>query len=239
MNMAPFTPDMSAEAAGLLARRHQRDRLALPELPARFEDPAVSARAIRSLLAKKGAAGFAALHKGRLCAYLLGETIAQPWGRSGYVDMPGYALADGESPALFQDLYAHLGDHWNGRGCFNHYVYLCAADAPAIDAWFNLGFGKERIAALLDLRAVDLPEVTDPPGITIRRVVKGDNAYLAGLSDTIWRQQTRAPRWHPFLPEDAQVHADGWAEIADSETDLAFLAFESPQGGRDTALAGV
>ena len=40
-------------------------------------------------------------------------------------------------------------------------------------ALFDLGFGKERVDALLDLRTLDIPEVEEPTGITIRQAGQG------------------------------------------------------------------
>ena len=85
--------------------------------------------------------------------------MTQAWGRCGYVYLPGYAVANGESPALIQDLYVLLGDEWLKKGCFNHYLYISAADEQVIDALFDLGFGKERVDALMDLRTAVIPEV--------------------------------------------------------------------------------
>ena len=217
---------MLPDASVMLAERHRRHRLRFPELPARFEDPQAAAKAIAAHLGRPGASGFAALRNEKLIAYLIGETSTQPWGRCGYSYLPDYGLAVGESPHVIQDLYALLGETWNQRGCFNHYAYVSTADADIVETWFDLGFGKERVDALLDVRAAHIPEVSDAAGIDIRRVVKGDNQHLADLSDTIWRHQTRAPRWHPITPEEAMQQPQGWAEIADTASDLAYLAFE-------------
>ena len=220
---------MIPDASVLLAQRHNRNRIRLPELPVRFEEAQVTAKALETSLAKNNASGFVALRDGKLLAYLIGETTTQPWGRCGYIYLPGYGLAEGENPEIVQDLYALLGEEWNQKGCFNHYAYICAADMDIMDAWFTLGFGKERVDALLDLRTVEIPEVENPTGIEIRRVVKGDNDYLSSLSDTIWRHQTKAPRWHPMIPEEITKQSEGWAEIADSESDIAYLAFEGKE----------
>ena len=225
MDYLPFNAGMIPDASVLLAQRHYRNRIRLHELPARFEQMQVTAKAIETLLAKRNASGFAALRDGKFVAYLIGETTTQPWGRCGYISMPAYGLAEDESPEIIQDLYALLGEQWNQMGCFNHYAYICAADTEIVEAWFNLGFGKERVDALLDLRTAEIPKVEDPTGVEIRRVVKGDGHFLASLSDTIWRHQTRAPRWHPITPEEIMKQPEGWAEIAETETDMAFLAF--------------
>lgn len=226
MNYLRFTEKMIPDASVLLARRHSRDRFELPELPVRFETVTETVKAIHTFQARQSASGFAAMHDGKLIAYLIGETIVQPWGRCGYIYLPGYGLAEGETPEIIQDLYALLGEEWNQKGCFRHYTYICAADKDIVKTWFNLGFGKERVDALLDLRRAKIPDIDMPAGISIRRVVKGDNEYLSNLSDTIWRHQTKAPRWHPMTPEEIMEQPEGWAGIADTESDMAYLAFE-------------
>ena len=158
---------------------------------------------------------------------MIGETATQSWGRSGYVYLPGYAVAGGESPALIQDLYTLLGEEWVKRGCFNHYLYISAADTQVIDALFDLGFGKERVDALLDLRTAVIPEVEEPAGITIRQAGKGDNEHLAGLSDVIMRALAQAPYWHPTVPEDWDELREGWAELADDKEWTVWLALEN------------
>src|SRR5688572_24711552 len=103
--LIPFTKDLLPEAGRLLSERHGHNRRVLPELPTRFEDASIASKAIETLWNKKSAGGFAALRDEKLVAYLIGETTTHPWGRSGYVYLPGYAVDEGESPALIQDLY--------------------------------------------------------------------------------------------------------------------------------------
>jgi len=225
--LIPFTKQLLPEAGKLLGERHQHNRLLLPELPARFEEAPVATKAIEALLAKKTTNGFASIRDGKLVAYLIGETMTQAWGRSGYAYLPGYALAEGESPALIQDLYTLLGDEWVKKGCFNHYLYISAADTQVIEALFDLGFGKERVDALLDLRTAAIPQVEEPVGITIRQAGKGDNDYLGSLSDVIFRALAEAPNWHPTVPEDWDELREGWSELADDKEWTVWLALEN------------
>src|SRR6266508_6191983 len=106
----PFTEEIIPDAGTLLATRHACDRKNLPLLPARFEDPQIAAKAIETLWHEKFSSGYAAFRDGNLTAYLIGDFTVQPWARSGYVYLPGYALADGEGIATLQDLYALLGE---------------------------------------------------------------------------------------------------------------------------------
>jgi GNAT superfamily N-acetyltransferase len=215
---------MIPDAGRLLAERHKRNRAGLPSLPVRFEEPGMAIDAIRSLWMGKSKSGYAAFREGRLVAYLIGGTTTNPWGRSGYVYLPGYALAEGEKPTLLQDLYALLGDDWVRDGNFNHYLYISAADQDVVNAMFDLGFGKERVDALLDLGSLDIPGVEVPTGVTIRQAGTGDNAHLGSLSDVIFRALGKAPYWHPTVPEDWDDLHEGWSELADDKEWTVWLA---------------
>jgi hypothetical protein len=61
----PFTEEMIPEAGSLLAERHKRNRTKLPLLPARFEDSAVSTKAVETLWQKKFKNGYAAFRDGK------------------------------------------------------------------------------------------------------------------------------------------------------------------------------
>jgi hypothetical protein len=157
--LLPFTNEMIPDAGRLLAHRQKCDRELLSLLPARFEDTDVAAKAIEALWQEKHRNGYAAFRDGRMVAYLIGEITFPTWGRSGNVYLPGYAVAMDENVAIIQDLYALIGDDWVRKGCFNHYLYISAADNRVVEALFDIGFGKERVDALMDLRAVEIPEV--------------------------------------------------------------------------------
>jgi ribosomal protein S18 acetylase RimI-like enzyme len=225
----PFTGEMIPAAAKLLSQRHKRNLQHLLLLPARFEETLVAQKAFETLWQEKLKGGYAAFYKGRMTAYLIGETATNPWGRSGSVYLAGCAMADGENPRIIQDLYAVLGDDWVRKGCFNHYLYLSALDADVISAMFDLGFGKERVDALLDLRSLNIPKVEKPSGVVIRKAGPGDNEYLGSLSNTIFRALAKSPYWHPTVPEDWDELREGWSELADDKEWTVWLALENRQ----------
>jgi len=225
----PFTQEMIPAAAKLLSQRHKRNRMRLPLLPARFEEPEVAVRAIEALWQEKLKGGYAAFCNGAMTAYLIGKTTTDPWGRAGYVYLPGFALAGGESPRLLQDLYAELGNDWGKKGCFNHYLYVSAQDADVVAALFDLGFGKERVDALLDLGSLSSSTVEKPSGVTVRKAGPGDNDHLGSLSDTIFRALAQPPNWHPTVPEDWDELREGWSELADDQEWTVWLALEKDQ----------
>ncbi|MFZ5810169.1 MAG: GNAT family N-acetyltransferase [Chloroflexota bacterium] len=224
--ITPFAEEHLPAAGRLLAQRHCANRARFPLLPARFEDPETAVKAVAALWQKKFKSGYAAFRGGHLVAYLLGDAYVQPWARCGYVYLPGYALAAGESPALIQDLYARLGENWVRRGIFSHGLYVSAAEPALVEALFDLGFGKERVDALLDLRALDIPAVQLPAGVTIRQAVPGDNALIGGFSDRIFRALAEAPYWHPTPPEEWDELLEGWSELPDDAEWALWMAME-------------
>ena len=221
-----FSKEMIPEAAGLLAQRHACNRQALPLLPPRFAEPQAAEKAVGAVWGKKFKHGYAAFRGGRMSAYLIGEYMVNPWGRCGYVYLPGCGLAEGEKPSMLQDLYARLGDEWLKHGVFSHAAYVSAADRPVIEAFFNMGFGKERVDALLDLRTLDIPQLADPDGVTIRIAGKGDNHHLGSVSHLIMDALSSAPYWHPVPPEDYLELKEGWSELADDEEWTVWMALE-------------
>lgn len=225
----PFTNEMIPEAGQLLAERHKYNREILSLLPARFEDVKIASKAIETVWQEKYTKGFAAFRNGGVIAYLIGQTSTNPWGRSGYVYLPGYAVANYEDASVIQDLYALLGDVWVNKGCFNHYLYINAADRKIIEALFNVGFGKERVDALLDFRTLEIPDVEKPAGVTARKAGMGDNAHLGSLSNVIFRALAKPPYWHPTVPEDWDELHEGWSELADQKEWTVWLALDKKE----------
>ncbi len=229
LDIKPFTEEMIPRAGQLLAQRHKRNRANFPLLPIRFEETQISEGAVRSTWQAKLKHGYAAFRDGQMIGYLIGEHVVQPWGRCGYVYLPGYALADDESATVLQDLYAHLGDDWVRAGVFSHGLYVSAADVDIIQAWFDIGFGKERVDAMLDLRPLDIPKVDDPTDVTVRRAGKGDSEHLGNLSHIIMEALSNPPYWHPTIPEDYPELREGWSELADDQEWKVWLALEKDE----------
>ena len=66
IEVVPFHEGLLPAAAELLARRHARDRLAMPLLAARFETTRSALRAVRDVWHRPWTRGAAALREGRL-----------------------------------------------------------------------------------------------------------------------------------------------------------------------------
>ena len=202
---------MLPEAGKLLAKRHICNRQVLPLLPARYEDAEDASNAIENLWQSKFRNGYAAFRNGEILAYLIGDFEDQPWARSGYVYLPGYVLAGGESVAILQDLYALLGEDWVRRGIFSHNLYISAADKEVIQGLFAIGLGMERVDGLLDLRTLEIPNLDEPQGITIRRAGKDDRDRAASVAYVMLDALASAPYWLPIAPEALHDFKERWS----------------------------
>ncbi len=226
IEIKPFTEAMVPLAGQLLAKRHQQNCSHFPLLPMRFEEDPTAMRAVQAIWQGKAKHGYAAFRDEEMIAYLLGEQVIQAWGRCAYVNLPGYALKEGESMTILQDLYAQLGDDWVKAGVFSHGVYVSAAEPKVIEGFFNIGFGKERVDALVDLRSIEIPALENNKNIYIRRAGKGDNENLGNLSHIIMEALSNPPYWHPTIPEDYPELKEGWSELADDQEWKVWLALE-------------
>jgi ribosomal protein S18 acetylase RimI-like enzyme len=225
VQVIPFDDGLLSQAGELLARRHRRDRVVLPGLPARFEDPDVAREAIKATLQRKQAGGFAALEDGRLVAYLIGDMVVDNlWGRSGWVRTPGCAHAPDVGVGIIRDLYAALGARWVGYGIFFHFVLVPVADPVLVQAWFSLSFGIEQVHALIDLGAINRASPSVPSEIEIRRAGARDRQHLAEMSDVIWKTQVQAPVWGVMMPETVGENVEGWGELVDQADVTVWLA---------------
>jgi len=222
----PFTREMIPEAGQLLAKRHICNRQVLPLLPVRYEDAEDASNAVENLWQSQLRNGYAAFRNGEMLAYLIGDFENQPWARSGYVYLPGYALAGGESVAVLQDLYALLGEDWVRRGIFSHNLYISAADNDVIQGLFTIGFGQERVDALLDLRTLEIPSLDEPEGMIIRRAGRGDEDYLGSVAYVMTNALSSAPYWLPLTPESTIAWKERWASRADDEEWMVWMALE-------------
>jgi ribosomal protein S18 acetylase RimI-like enzyme len=226
-DFATFSDRYLDEAAGLLAQRHRRDRIARPLLPARFEEPAVARAAVEAAWRRPGARGVVALDEGWLAGYLISDAATEPVrGRCAWVRLAGHALAEGIDTELYRDLYAALAAGWVAEGYFDHYVLVPAADHAVLDAWFALSFGLEHAHGLRPLVALSASGATPlAAGLEIRRATAGDRETLGGVSQWLRRYQAGAPIWGAALPEDTLQIEAGYAEMAGDEKVSVWLAF--------------
>ncbi|MDX1437408.1 MAG: GNAT family N-acetyltransferase [Anaerolineales bacterium] len=226
-SIIPFTPDHIPQAGELLAARHARDRSVHPELPARFEDPAIAATAVEATLSRPRASGLAAVADGRLLGYLIGEMVLDAvWGRSAWIRTAGCALSPDQDPELVRDLYAGLAAPWVDYGCFSHFALMPTADPALLNAWYSLSFGIEQVHALLDLEQYRDQAAGAPPGIEIRLGNQRDQGRLGNIPHVIWQHQIGPPVWGMSLPEAIPEIDEGWDELLEDDQAKIWLAFK-------------
>jgi GNAT superfamily N-acetyltransferase len=135
-------------------------------------------------------------------------------------------IGGGESVAVLQDLYALLGEAWVRRGIFSHNLYISAADNDVIQGLFTIGFGQERVDALLDLRTLEIPSLDEPEGMIIRRAGRGDEDYPGSVAYVMTNALSSAPYWLPLTPESTIAWKERWASRADDEEWMVWMALE-------------
>src|SRR5579884_2110498 len=161
------------EASRLLAQRHEGDRIHEPALPERFAHPAQARLEVEqtwkaSTVHGVSAGGVVARDDGKMIGYMIGAPrIDETWGRSVWVEYAGHAIDRGYSADLYRDLYAALSPRWVALGCLYHIVNLPASDRDALDAWFNLSFGKEHTYGLRETASAASFHVALDPAITL------------------------------------------------------------------------
>ena len=230
VQIIPFHNGLLTQAAELLARRHMNDRAALPELPARFEDPQVARKAIEATLNHEKVSGFAALDDDRLVAYLIGNrVIDSQWGRAAWIHSPGCAYANDFGVEIIRDLYACLGEIWVKAGVFYHAILIPITDESLVHAWFSLSFGIEQMHALLNLESFQPTEHNSTTQLEICRAKKGDRRRLADISDLIWATQVKSPVWGAMLPETVSETREGWAGLVDEENVTVWLGMREDE----------
>ena len=227
MEFRPLQNSDLSDAARLLARRHRTHRTFFPELPADAESDETAEALLAAVLGREGCVGWGAFAGGSLQAYLIGETVLDPWwGRSGWIRAGGSASIDVGAADRFADLYARLGQPWVQSGIFAHFVVVPASEVEVMRLWFGLSFGIEQVHAVLDLPSLSLPDSGPPSGVSLRLATAEDKPALARISDVVWRHQVGAPVWGAMLPENVGANRAGWLELLDDPTVDVWLALE-------------
>lgn len=208
--ITPFSEADLEEASLLLARRHEGDRVHEPALPERFTQPAEARSELEqtwkaSTINGISAGGVVARHEGKMVGYLIGvPKIDEVWGRSVWVEYAGHAIDRVYSADLYRDLYAALSPTWVALGCLYHVANLPASDRDALDAWFNLSFGKEHSYGLRETAPVSSFDVPVDPLLEIRRAGPADLDLASELDDVLSLHQARAPVYAIILPYDRE-----------------------------------
>ena len=165
--------------------------------------------------------GAEAMLAGRRVGHLLGRLDEAPSrGKHAWVGLGDHALADGESPDLYADLYAVAGEPWVRRGHLTHIVEVPPND-DVLRVWFALGFGREQVYASAPARS---EEPAAPESFSIRQAVPEDVERALDVADAITRHQMGPPVWSGLPLPTREEMRPGWAEFLAEEGAVILLA---------------
>jgi GNAT superfamily N-acetyltransferase len=151
LEISPFDEAHLDAAAGLLAARHRRHREAEPLLAEQHDFRAE----IEALWRGEEASGAVGIRDGRVVGYMLGIRKEARWGPNIWVDPAGHAAEEAED---VRDLYAAAAADWVDEGRTRHYVVAPASDAPLLDAWARLSFGRQHASGIREIPEAGWPE---------------------------------------------------------------------------------
>lgn len=208
VTIVPFTSDHLDAAAALLAARHRRDRVWIPDLSPAYKDPAAARPVLDDLLTADDGCGVVALRDGAVVAYLLGAPVlgsptnafaAFRHPRAADIPYEGHAADPADAAALLPRLYAAIAQEWVRNGLVGHYITI-PVNPDASEPWWDLGFGRY---IALSARTTSPAERERQNGmdITIRRATPDDAEAVEALTTEFFRTVAAPPIFVPFLPE--------------------------------------
>jgi len=242
LQIEPFTESQLDAAATLLVARYRADREREPALSARFEGVSAVRDELKDLLAAPGTTGVVALRNSSLAGYLIGrvELLSDPLSVRALIDPPrmgrvvSHAVSrDGGTDAYrdtYRELYAAIAPGWLAAGCFSHHIGVRAADQPALDAWFSLGFGQSSTHGLRDTG----PVAEQAGGtVQIRQAGPGDLDAVFDQRRALFRYLAGPPMYAPYFPETETNQREDTATMLRAEANVCWLA------ERDGRVAGM
>jgi GNAT superfamily N-acetyltransferase len=206
MNIVPFQGKYIEEAAAMFAARFKQQRQAVPILPARMEDPSVTATLLEWLMGQQ--TGLAAFENGNLVGYLgwLQAREFRGTQRTGaYCPEWGHAAAADRQALVYRALYREAAALWAAAGAQVHAITLLADDENVINTWFWNGFGLTVVDAVRPLSEALRPDTALPVGVLVRKASASDVENLTALDSEHCRHYGEPPTLMvPPRPETAQ-----------------------------------
>lgn len=221
MDIIPFQPNHTAEAAALFVQNFKQLRQRLPILPAAFEQPEQVAGPIQELM--KACPGFAAVEDGRLVGYYgawMIDTFRGTDRKTAYSPEWGHAALEGRQRAIYNALYRAASAFWFEQGCQAHALTLLANDEAGLKTWFWSGFGLIVLDAIRPLIPTGAPV---PLGYRLAKALPGDAAQLAEIETEHWTHYAQPPT---LMMYNAASDAASYAEFLQEEKNSAWVAWK-------------
>lgn len=233
MKIVPFSEADLEEASELLARRHQEDCLHEAALPERFTMPDQARIELEktwnaSTVSGGSGGGVVARQGGKMIGYMIGvPKIDEVWGRSVWVELAGHAIDPSYSAEIYRDMYAALSPSWVAQGCLYHVSNIPAHDRDALEAWYNLSFGKEHVYGVRETATPLDGEVPSDPTLEVRRATIDDVDLAMELDLVLPSHQARAPVYSIILPYHKEEERQDVLEELQKEDWKTWLALRA------------
>ena len=242
MEIRPYEPAHLDDAAGVLAKAHERRSAELPALPGAFSAADETRVVIGAFADRPGCAGYSAFRDGRLTGFLLATrhlpapahpSSAYVMPRSTWPPTQAWAIGDDCDPrAVFEALYSAVASDAVGAGYLNHQVEVNVGD-PAENWLLDLGYTRSSVYAALPVGGAapaehhsEAPGQTETGQTAIRRARAGDEELVAAVGELNARHHQTSPVFRPDLSEDyREAVLDAAAELVIAQDRMAFLAF--------------
>jgi GNAT superfamily N-acetyltransferase len=172
-------------------------------------------------LEEDGKVGAGAVRDGRFAGRLLAALQeSEIHGRHAWASLGDHGIAEGESPAIYRELYAVAGEAWVEAGYLDHYVVVPAVE-EVLAAWYGLSFAQQQVYGRLALEPASLPE---PESFTLRIGGPEDLDLAMELAFVIFDHQASAPTWAGAPAPSAEDARASYAEYLAKDGVAYFVA---------------
>jgi GNAT superfamily N-acetyltransferase len=173
-------------------------------------------------LEEDGKVGAGAVRDGRFAGRLLAALQeSEVHGRHAWASLGDHGVAEGESPAIYRELYAVAGEAWVEAGYLDHYVVVPAVE-EVLAAWYGLSFAQQQVHGRLALEPASLPE---SESFTLRVGGPEDLDLAMELAFVIFDHQASAPTWAGAPAPPAEDARASYAEYL-AEDGVAYFVAE-------------
>lgn len=206
IDVVPFHPRFTAEAATLLAATHQPG----DDPTVDISDPDTARAHVEAMIGV--GPGVAAFRAGELAGFMTAAVPNTPGVDSqARIRMQHHAAAADHRRSIYRTLYRELSDQLAGIGCFEHAIAMAASHRDVFDCFVELGFGIDQIKGLRP----SAPPQRPAGKIDVRRAEPGDLGQLLDLVLDLQRFHSEAPMLRPAFIDLRAIRDDLLSAMAD------------------------
>jgi ribosomal protein S18 acetylase RimI-like enzyme len=232
LRISAFHKDQIPEAAGLFVQSYQKQRQAIPILPASMEDAGMVEGMLADLV--DSCPGVAAIEDGQLIGYMgwfLLDKFRDTDRKGAYIPEWGHACVEQDKMNIYRAMYRMAAEQWSQAGCQVHALTLLAHDRTAETTWYWNGFGLTVVDAVRPMCPLEISYTTT---LLIRKATPQDANVVAELDAEHWCHYTRSPVFMPArIGKDAAANVEYlsrpknavWLAL-DGDVPVGFIRYE-------------